>query len=164
MPYILLIAIVVAAIVTLRAVSAVRSALDKRFDSVDEKMEKLQQFTEDFEYRTLKPEEKVFRKFEHADRLTLSDIEHFKEGEVFHLASCSYIYPSSEPEMLLFDYKHGSLGQQSTVAGKTYVSVNGFWQLGEDEKWRPYTFHASADTCMTNSFEGEIRRLHSRRF
>lgn len=168
MSYVLLITMVGAAIVLLLAISALRSMLNKKFDSVDtkfdslnEKVEKLQQFTEDFEYRTLTPQEKAFRRFQGTRSLTLAEVEHFKEGQTLHLISCSYIYPSSEPEVVVFDYKHRLLGEGSTVVGgKTYVSATGSWQLDGDDRWSHYTFYAGVDACHTNTFEGEIRRLY----
>ena len=61
--------------------------------------------------------------------------------------------------MWTFDYRHGSLGEQSTVGGKTYFAVKGFWRLEGDDGWSPYTFKASTDECATNTHEGWVRRL-----
>ena len=159
MSYALVALIVVATVVLWRAISNVLSTNNSRFDSLDEKLEKLQQSADELEFRSLTPAEKEFRRYQHARNLTLAEIENVKEGETLHLISCSYNYPSSEPAVLTFDYRHGSLGKQSVVGGKTYVSVNGSWQLGGDGRWFPYTFEASAGGCATNSHDGEVRRL-----
>ena len=117
----------------------------------------LEEKIETIEYNTLSKLQKECRAFELARPLTIEMIRTFKPGDVFQLISQSWHYPSEEPEVDKFEYKH-ELVDEGTQA-KHGCEVNGYRRYLGYGDWEPFHFLASEKESQTWSCEGTIRRL-----
>jgi hypothetical protein len=81
----------------------------------------------------------------------------FKPGDVLQLISMSYNYPSGEPIIDKFEYKHELVdeGQQSEHG----CTVNGYRRFLGYGDWESFHFLVSEKESQTWSCEGTIRRL-----
>jgi hypothetical protein len=120
-------------------------------------MSRLEEKIETIEYNTLSKVEKECLAFEQARPLTLEMIRTFKPGDVFQLISKSYHYPSEEPEVDKFQYKH-ELVDEGKQPNHGY-EVNGYRRFLACGDWEPFHFLASEKESQTWSCEGTIRRL-----
>jgi hypothetical protein len=140
------------------------AALDPQSSQTDEKvlefaeqLSRMEEKIETIEYNTLSKLEKECRAFERARPLTLEMIRTFKPGDVFQLISQSWHYPSEEPEVDKFEYKHELIDEGKQA--KHGCEVNGYRRYLGYGDWEPFHFLTSEKESQTWSCEGTIRKL-----
>lgn len=130
---------------------------ERRLSEVAENLEKVSEEVSELREQLMTPSQKEKRRYDRADRITVSDVREWKEGQIFQLVSCSYYYPSDEAMVDVFDYKHGHIDESEPT--RWGFPVQGFSRIAAPDEWQPLSFLAEEDKCSTSDCTGTIRRM-----
>jgi hypothetical protein len=133
------------------------TVLDEKLQGLEEQLARLEKKIDSVEENTLSHLQKECRAFERARPLTLTRIRAFKTGETLQLISKSYVYPSDEPYVARFTYKHDRIDENAH--SKYGYEVHGYWRLSGSSEWDPYHFLTSEKESLTSTCEGTIHEL-----
>jgi hypothetical protein len=133
------------------------NSLSDQLGQIKDTLEQLKDTLNEIYYNTRPLSEKEELAFESARPFSISDVRQLQPGDTLRLISLSYIYPTDEPYIVRFEYKHDHLDESDQ--SQFGCGVHGFWRLSATEEWSPYEFLAKEGACTTASCEGTIKRL-----
>jgi hypothetical protein len=139
------------------ALSGQHAALEEKFQGLEEQLSRLEEKIDSVENNTLSKLQRECRAFERGRPLTLAMIRALKSGETLQLISKSYVYPSDEPEVARFAYKHDYLDESKP--SKYGYEVHGHWRISGSADWQPCNFLTSEKESQTITCAGTIRQL-----
>jgi hypothetical protein len=131
--------------------------LEGKLQGLEEQLSRLEEKIDSIEENTLSPLQKECLAFERARPLTLARIRASKTGETFQLISKSYAYPSDQPYVTSFTYKHDHIDESKP--SKYGYEVHGYWRLSGSSEWSPFHFLTSEKESLTSTCDGTIQEL-----
>ena len=131
--------------------------LQEKIEGITEQLNRLEEKIDAIEDNTSSRLQRECRAFANANSLTLEMVRGFTTGEIFELIEKSLNYPSDEPAVTRFSYKHDHVDEDKP--SKHGYEVHGHWRLAGSNDWTPYRFLASDDQCQTWTCAETIRWL-----